>query len=82
VEVCGKAVNRGGGLGMEIPCVYRFDGPEMHVSLLEKLVDIPSNPAIRKEMSPEKNGETGGSSGKRKRSACSREKSSSKASKR
>ena len=65
----GKAVNRGGGLGMEIPCVYRFDGPEMHVSLLEKLVDIPSNPAIRKEMSPEKNGETGGSSGKRKRSA-------------
>ena len=27
VEVCGKAVNRGGGLGMEIPCVYIFYGP-------------------------------------------------------
>ena len=26
VEVCGKAVNWGGGLGMEIPCVYIFDG--------------------------------------------------------
>jgi hypothetical protein len=39
---------------MEIPCVYRFDGPEMHVLLLEKLVDIPSNPAISKKMSPEK----------------------------
>ena len=24
VEVCGKAVNRGGGLGMEIPCVCIF----------------------------------------------------------
>jgi len=35
VEVCGKAVNRGGGLGMEIPCVYIFDGPWKHVDLLE-----------------------------------------------
>ena len=30
VEVCGKAVNRGGGLGMEIPCVYIFDDPRKH----------------------------------------------------
>ena len=32
VEVSGKAVNRGGGLGMEIPCVYNFDGPSKHVN--------------------------------------------------
>ena len=28
VEFSGKAVSRGGGLGMEIPCVYNFDGPK------------------------------------------------------
>ena len=47
VEVCGKAVNRGGGLGMEIPCVYIFDGPSKHVDLLEQLIDVDNNPAIR-----------------------------------
>ena len=40
VEVCGKAVNWGGGLGMEIPCVYIFDGPRKHVDLLEQLLDV------------------------------------------
>ena len=35
VEVCEKAVNRGGGLGTEIPSVYIFDGPRKHVDLLE-----------------------------------------------
>ena len=49
VEVCGKAVNRGGGLGMEIPCVYIFDGPRKHVDLLEQLLDVSNNPAIRAE---------------------------------
>ena len=35
-SICGKAVNRGGGLGMEIPCVYIFAGPWKHVDLLEQ----------------------------------------------
>ena len=52
VEVCGKAVNRGGGLGMEIPCVYIFDGPRKHVDLLEQLIDVGNNPAIRAEDDP------------------------------
>ena len=30
VEVFGEAVNRGGGLGMEIPCVYIFDDARKH----------------------------------------------------
>ena len=30
VEVCRKEVNRGGGLGMEIPCVYIFDDAWKH----------------------------------------------------
>jgi len=49
VEVCGNAVSRGGGLGMEIPCVYIFDGPRKHVDLLEQLIDVGNNPAVRTE---------------------------------
>ncbi|CAH3161652.1 unnamed protein product, partial [Porites evermanni] len=41
-----SAVNRGGGLGTEIPCVYIFDGPRKHVDLLEQLLDVSNNPAI------------------------------------
>ena len=52
VEVCGKAVNRGGGLGMEIPCVYIFDGPRKHGDLLEQLLDVSNNPSIRAEDDP------------------------------
>ena len=52
VEVCEKAVNRGRGLGMEIPCVYIFYGPRKHVDLLEQLLDVNNNPAIRAEDDP------------------------------
>ena len=52
VEVCGKAVNWGGGLGMKIPCVYIFDGPLKHVDLLEQLLDVSNNPRIRAEDDP------------------------------
>ena len=50
VEVSGKAVNRGGGLGMEIPCVYNFDGPSKHVNLLQQLIDVGNNPAVCTEV--------------------------------
>ena len=46
VEIRGKAINRGGGLGMGIPCVYIFDGPRKHVDLLEQLIVVSNNPAI------------------------------------
>ena len=36
-SIHGKAVNRGGGIGMEIPCVYIF---------------VSNNPAIRAEDDP------------------------------
>ena len=48
VEVSGKAVNRVGGLGMEIPCVYNLDGPSKHVNLLQQLIDVGNNPAVPK----------------------------------
>ena len=34
---------------MEILCVYIFDGPSKHVDLLEQLIDVDNNPAIRTE---------------------------------
>ena len=52
IEVCGKAVDRGGGFGVEIPCVYIFDGPRKHVNLFEQLLDVSNNPAVRVEDDP------------------------------
>ena len=31
-------------------CVYIFDGPRKHVDLLEQLLDVSNNPAIRAEL--------------------------------
>ena len=50
VEFSGKAVSLGGGLGMEIPCVYNFDGPSKHVNLLQQLIDVGNNPAVHTEV--------------------------------
>ena len=40
---CGKAVNRGGGLGMETPCKYIFTGPDTLVERLEKCLELTGN---------------------------------------
>ena len=37
---------------MEIPCVYIFDGPRKHVDLLEQLLEVSNNSAIREEDDP------------------------------
>ena len=39
VKICGKAVNCGRGLGMEIPCEYIFTGPDKLLERLEKCLD-------------------------------------------
>ena len=50
VQVCGKAVKRGGGLGMEIPIVFTFLMVLGNTwDLLEQLLDVSNNPAIRTE---------------------------------
>ena len=36
VEVVGKRMNRGGGYGLEIPVVYRFNGPEKTCEMAHK----------------------------------------------
>ena len=39
VQVVGKAVNRGGGYEMEIPCVYKFTGQPRNVDMLKKILE-------------------------------------------
>ena len=48
-KLLGKAVNRGGGYGMEIPCVYQFTGQPRNVDMLNKLLDNSNNRSVRKE---------------------------------
>ena len=45
VDVVGKRVNRGGGYGLGISVVYRFNGPETLVKWL-----IKKKEAVRKEL--------------------------------
>ena len=49
VKVVGKAVNRGGGYGMEVPCIYKFQGHKIYVDLLKTLLDIDNNLSVRHE---------------------------------
>lgn len=37
-EVTGPRLNRGVGLGVEVPCVYKFYGRQSHVRRLEELL--------------------------------------------
>ena len=47
VKAEGKAVNRGGGYGMEVPCVYRFTGQQKYVEMLRNLLDLQNNLSVR-----------------------------------
>ena len=38
VEVTGERVNRRAGYGLEIPCIYRFYGPEPYTKKLREIV--------------------------------------------
>ena len=53
VKVCGKAVNRGGGHGMEIPCEYVFSGPKNLMQRLESLFELSTNAAVRSDKTAE-----------------------------
>ena len=74
VEICGKVVKWGGGLDIEIPCVYIFDGPRKHVDLLEKLLDISNNPEIQDEddLGPARSKETTSKRKKVKSNDCNK----------
>ena len=38
-EVTGEKVNRGGGYGLEVPCVYRLYGPKVYLEKMKQLVN-------------------------------------------
>ena len=38
-EVTGGKVNRGGGYGLEVPCVYRLYGPKAYIEKMKELAD-------------------------------------------
>ena len=38
-KVVGDKVNRGGGYGLEIPCIYHLYGPKPYIDKMEELVD-------------------------------------------
>lgn len=37
-EVTGDYVNRGAGYGLEVPCIYRFFGPEPYIQKLQEIL--------------------------------------------
>ena len=39
VRVTGGKVNRGAGYGLEIPCVYQFNGPKPYIDKLREVND-------------------------------------------
>ena len=38
-KVAGDKFNRGGGYGLEIPCIYHLYGPEPYIDKMKELVD-------------------------------------------
>ena len=38
VEMTGQPVNRGAGMGMEVPCVYHLFGPRIYLKRLEEVI--------------------------------------------
>lgn len=40
VEIKGQPLNRGAGMGMEVPCIYRLFGPTAYVSIFKKKIEI------------------------------------------
>ena len=38
VEIVGQPVNRGAGMGMEVPCIYHLFGPKKYLKTLEEVI--------------------------------------------
>ena len=45
VRITGKRVNRGGGFGLEAPCIFQLYGPDAYLARLKKLVDTAGGTA-------------------------------------
>ena len=38
-EITGQCINRGAGLGIEVPCVYKFRGRGTHITRLQEFLE-------------------------------------------
>ena len=47
MKVVGKAANRGGGHGIEVPSISIFVGQKTNIDMLSKLLGIPNNLSVR-----------------------------------
>ena len=45
VNITGKRINRGGGFGLEAPCIFRLYSPEAYLRRLKELVDAAGGAA-------------------------------------
>ena len=45
VHITGKRINRGGGFGLEAPCIFRLYGPDAYLGRLKELVDASGGAA-------------------------------------
>ena len=43
MEITGEKINRGAGLGVEAPCVYRFYGPVEYIHKTKQLMIQAAN---------------------------------------
>ena len=43
VEITGAPPNRGAGMGMEVPCIYRLFGPKMYAKRLREVIQKDLN---------------------------------------
>ena len=50
VQITGKQVNRGGGFGLEAPCIFRLYGPESYLRRLKELVDAAGEEEVEEEL--------------------------------
>ena len=39
-EITGMPLNRGAGMGMKVPCIYRLYGPEVYITRLQDMVMV------------------------------------------
>ena len=45
VNITGTRINRGGGFGLEAPCIFRLYGPEAYLRRLKEIVDAAGGAA-------------------------------------
>ncbi len=51
IVTTGKKVSRGAGMGLEVPCIYRFYGPKLYIDRLEEMLQDDIAPRVLRNTS-------------------------------